>query len=122
MGDVEPELLVRKGLLPENLPPVFTGDKLWPALSPKSSIYQISSKAVGEGAQYNASKRGGQRRVFHIPHPIYIKEQGIFYKTHWAEIKGFSIALQALSPSQVLKRTKCDMCALLLILNCLKSV
>jgi hypothetical protein len=78
VGDVEPELLVRKGLLPENLPPVFTGDKLWAALSPKSITYQISSKAVSEGAQYNASKRGGHRRVFHIPHPLYIKEQGHF--------------------------------------------
>ncbi len=87
MVEVEAELLVKKGLLPENLPPVFTSDELWTALWPKSTTYQVTAKAVGEGAHYNASKRGGQRRVFHIPHPVYIKEQGIFYKTHWADIQ-----------------------------------
>ena len=115
MGDVEAELLVKKGLLPENLPPVFTADELWPALSPKSSTYQISSKAVGEGDQYNESKRGGQRRV-----PV--SHRAFSTRRIGPQFKGFSIARRALFPSQLLKRTKCDMYALRLILNCLKSV
>lgn len=97
MPDISPELLVSKGLFPENLPPVYTGDALWNALSPRQQAYSISAKASGELSTYNASKRGSQRRLFAIPHPLFAKEQGIFFRTHWADIE----ALFASAPGSV---------------------
>src|SRR4051812_10531671 len=87
MPVLSPELLVTKRLFPENMPPVYTARDIWAALNPKQTTYLISPKASGELCLYNASKRGGQRRVFAIPHPLYIKEQGIFFQSHWSEIE-----------------------------------
>jgi reverse transcriptase-like protein len=84
---ISPELLVTKGLLPENLPPVFTARNIWPALSPNVLTYSVTAKAVGDLCIYNASKRGGQRRLFGIPHPLFIKDQGLFFERHWADIE-----------------------------------
>src|SRR5437588_1669460 len=84
---INPELLVSYGLFPENLPPVYTTKAIWKALNPKQTAYAISAKAAGELSLYNASKRGAQRRVFAIPHPLFIKEQGLFFKSHWPDIE-----------------------------------
>jgi hypothetical protein len=84
---IDPKLLVSKGLFPENLPPVYTTSAIWSALNPKQTVYAASAKAVGELSLYNASKRGGQRRLFAIPHPLFIKEQGLFFEKHWADIE-----------------------------------
>jgi hypothetical protein len=83
---IDPELLVTKGLFPENLPPVYTTQAIWKALNPNQLEYTISAKAWGELCLYDASKRGAQRRVFAIPHPLFIKEQGIFFQKHWSAI------------------------------------
>jgi hypothetical protein len=37
-------------------------------------------------ASYNASKRGGQRRIFGLPHPSFIHDQGLFFEKHWTDI------------------------------------
>jgi hypothetical protein len=84
---IDPELLVSKGLFPENLPPVYTTSSIWKALNPKQTAYSVSAKAAGELSLYNASKRGAQRRIFAIPDPLFIKEQGLFFKNHWTDIE-----------------------------------
>ncbi len=84
---IDPELLVSKGLFPENLPPVYTTRSIWGALNPKQTTYAVSAKATGELSLYNASKRGGQRRMFAIPHPLFVKEQGLFFQKHWTDIE-----------------------------------
>ena len=38
---------------------------------------------------YNASKRGGQRRMFAIPHPLFVKEQGLFFQKYWTDMEIF---------------------------------
>jgi hypothetical protein len=86
MAPIDPEAQVTKGLFPENLPPVYTTQAIWKALNPKQSAYTISAKASGELCFYNASKRGAHRRVFAIPHPLFIREQGFFFQKHWPEI------------------------------------
>ena len=83
---VDPERLVSLGLFPENIPPVFTTKHIWKAINPSQTAYAISSKAIGELATYNASKRGGQRRGFSIPHPLFVKDQGLFLRRHWQVI------------------------------------
>ncbi len=74
------------GLLPENLPPIFTSKKLWHHFSGSGAAYGITGKAVGDHATYNASKRGGQRRVFGVPHPAFARDLGLFFEKHWAEL------------------------------------
>jgi hypothetical protein len=87
MPPISAELLVRYGLFPENLPSVFTTRAIWPQLPPATVVYAVTRKAVGELCTYDASKRGGQRRIFAIPHPLFIRDQGIFFEKHWAEIE-----------------------------------
>ena len=85
MVDISSELLVTTGLLPENLPPVYTSKQLWPALPHGSSF--LNKTMVGEASSYNASKRGNQRRMFHIPHPLFVLGQGDFFKAHWNDVE-----------------------------------
>jgi hypothetical protein len=84
---ISPELLVTKGLLPENVPPVFTAARIWPTFGEDGTAYTVTSKVIGEPCIYNASKRGGQRRMFGIPHPTFVKDQGLFFEKHWADIQ-----------------------------------
>ncbi|SSC71452.1 unnamed protein product [Ciceribacter sp. T2.26MG-112.2] len=88
MAAVQPsaELFATKGLLPENLPPVFTTRNLWAHLAPIGGAYGVVAKVVGEAATYNASKRGGQRRIFGVPHPAFIRDAGLFYEKHWPSL------------------------------------
>jgi hypothetical protein len=44
MPDFNPELIVTKGLLPENLPPVCTARDLWKSLSQKASAYAVTEQ------------------------------------------------------------------------------
>lgn len=87
MAPINPELLVTKGLFPENLPPAFTTESVWNALGAKQLAYVATPKAIGELCLYNSSKRGGQRRTFAIPHPLFIKEQALFFQKHWPDIE-----------------------------------
>ncbi|WP_137043749.1 RNA-directed DNA polymerase [Pseudolabrys sp. FHR47] len=87
MADLETELLIKKGLFPENLPPVYTAANIWPILSSQSESYSIVAKSIGGLSGYNASKRGGLRRIFSVPHPVFVKDQGFFYRKHWPEIE-----------------------------------
>ncbi|MGO7582400.1 hypothetical protein ACC689_09650 [Rhizobium ruizarguesonis] len=81
------EHFVDRGLLPENLPPVFTSRKLWKHFAAFGTGYGITGKAIGDHAVYNASKRGNQRRVFAIPHPGFVRDAGLFFEKHWADLE-----------------------------------
>jgi Reverse transcriptase (RNA-dependent DNA polymerase) len=93
-----PEKLVTKGLLPENLPPVYTAQNIWSAFSQDGTTYAVTAKMIGEPCVYNASKRGGQRRLFDIPHPAFVRDQGLFFEKHWTHIEAlFEAAIGSLS-------------------------
>src|SRR5580704_11533102 len=95
---ISPELLVTKGLLPENIPPVFTATEIWPTFGTDSTAYTVTNKVIGEPCIYNASKRGGQRRIFGVPHPTFVKDQGLFFEKHWADLQSlFGTASGSLS-------------------------
>lgn len=79
--------MVELGLLPENLPPVFNTRSLWSPIAGTGQNYLVTEEVKGEHALYNASKRGGQRRLFHIPHPLFVRDQGVFFEKHWADIE-----------------------------------
>jgi len=55
MNRPEPELFVTKGILPENLPPIFTTAGIWGAFSAYGTSYAVTSKCEGRHAHFNAS-------------------------------------------------------------------
>jgi hypothetical protein len=85
-GLVDIEKLTTIGLFPENLPPVFTPKNIWACFAGLGNDYAITSNCVGEHATYNASKRGGQRRIFGIPHPAFVRDVAVFFEKKWADI------------------------------------
>lgn len=87
MDEPDAQSFMDRGLLPENLPPIFTSEKLWSHFSVSGTSYGITGKAVGDHAVYNVSKRGGQRRVFAIPHPAFVRDLGLFFEKHWTDLK-----------------------------------
>ncbi len=75
-----------RGFLPENLPSVINSKELWPHFTDFNSSYQITTKRSGRVSPYNASKRGFQRRMFGIPHPLFVHDQAAFLVRHWDTI------------------------------------
>jgi hypothetical protein len=80
------ERLLTRGLLPENIPSAFTASSLAPLYAPYSAMYMITAPCIGDLARFNASKRGGQRRVFGIPHPSFIHDAAVFFSKNWSDV------------------------------------
>ena len=82
-----PVEMVARGFLPENLPPSFNASMLAETFSRAGTAYCVDGKSVGSLAHYNASKRGDQRRLFGMPHPLFVWEQGLFFEQNWGLVK-----------------------------------
>jgi Reverse transcriptase (RNA-dependent DNA polymerase) len=87
--DIPPSVqrIIESGTLPENLPPLFTSARIWPLYTGHSGSYLVTTQCIGAISQYNASKRGGQRRFFGLPHPTFVFDQAVFFEKHWAALK-----------------------------------
>jgi len=81
-----PEAILKRGFLPENLPPPLTSASFWDHYKTQTGSYLVTQNCVGALAPYNASKRGGQRRVFSLPHPTFVHDQAYFAEKHWADL------------------------------------
>jgi hypothetical protein len=82
--------LLRKGYLPENLPPAFTTASIadhFLANPPRGYITQGNNPL--RAASYNASKRGLTRRVFSAVHPATGHDMAEFVSSHWTDITAF---------------------------------
>lgn len=79
--------LLRKGMLPENLPPIFSTQSLFdlPAIS-QANRYLVSRSRKGKLAGFNASKRGLQRRMFAVPHPLFHHDASMFFERNWSAV------------------------------------
>ncbi|MCZ8106052.1 MAG: RNA-directed DNA polymerase [Burkholderiales bacterium] len=80
---IEANDFVGRGLLPENLPLAFTGQDI--ARGMPNSV-PLNSTLVGDITPYNSIKRGGQRRVFGVPHPVFVQQAAAFFSEHWRHI------------------------------------
>jgi len=80
--------LLRRGYLPENLPPTFTTDALGIYLAQKRTWYSQPRGAV-RAATYNASKRGMTRRVFSLVHPETAHDLAEFVSNREGELTRF---------------------------------
>lgn len=88
-GGVPPptwEAFLRYGVLPENLPAPFSTSSLIQAYKPDANSYLVTGRVGGSLSQYSASKRGGQRRLFALPHPTFIHDQTVFLNKQWPAI------------------------------------
>ena len=82
--------LLRKGYLPEDLPPPFTSAPIvdyFLANAPPN--YVINSGGLLRAATYHASKRGLTRRMFSAVHPVTAHDTAEFVATRWEEITNF---------------------------------
>ena len=84
---ISAELLIRNGLFPETLPSVYTARAIWAALPVVATHYAVTGPAVGQLCNYDSSKRGGLRRMFAVPHPLFIRDQGVFFERHWTTLE-----------------------------------
>ena len=84
---ISAELLIRNGLFPETLPSVYTARAIWAALPVVATPYAVRGPAVGQLCNYDSSKRGGLRRMFAVPHPLFIRDQGVFFERHWTTLE-----------------------------------
>lgn len=82
--------LLRKGYLPENLPPAFYSDSVADGLRSIGGDGWLSqsSRAV-RPTTYNASKRGITRRAFSLVHPETMHDLARFVAQRWRESESF---------------------------------
>jgi hypothetical protein len=86
LTSIDIEKLTTVGLLPENLPAAYTTKNIWAPYAPHGDAYIVTKLTIGEHAIYNASKRGGQRRIFGIPHPAFVRDIAVFCNKHWSDV------------------------------------
>lgn len=82
----ERETVIRRGFLPENLPPVVSSYQLWDLYSQRDNSYLTTAKSIGSLCLFNASKRGGNRRIFSLPHPNFVFDQATYFNGHWSHL------------------------------------
>jgi hypothetical protein len=82
--------LLRKGYLPENLPPAFSSEGIANFFDANSGhTYLSDAKRPVRPAAYNASKRGMARRTFATVHPVTGHDLAEFVSTRWEEAVEF---------------------------------
>ncbi|WP_161790503.1 RNA-directed DNA polymerase [Inquilinus limosus] len=88
-NDLKADLL-KKGYLPENMPPSFISDAICGFFDTKAYRTFLSSSATPvRPAVYNASKRGMTRRTFSVVHPVSGYDLAEFAATRWGQIEAF---------------------------------
>lgn len=96
--------LLRKGYLPENMPPAFSSEEIADFFdaNPGRAYLSNAGRPV-RPAVYNASKRGMTRRTFAAVHPVTGHDLAEFVDTNWEEaIEFFSRSSFSLSaPRQI---------------------
>ncbi len=78
---------LRKGLLPDNLPPFVTSREISTSNFANGTAYQVTSEVKGNHSPFNASKRGFQRRSFGLSHPVFVKDAANFFEKNWKDLR-----------------------------------
>lgn len=97
--------LLRKGYLPENLPPGFASEQIadYFIKNPRQGFLSQNARPV-RPAIYNASKRGMSRRTFSAIHPTTGHDLAEFISARWDELQtffkksSFSLSVPTLTP------------------------
>lgn len=78
---------LRKGVLPDNLPPFVSSKSIVDPVLGDGNSYQVTKEVSGLPSPFNASKRGFQRRSFGLSHPVFVRDAALFFSKHSAELK-----------------------------------
>jgi hypothetical protein len=73
------ETMLERGFYPENLPPVFAIENFHEAAIPFLQSQEYTLNKPTECCIYNASKRGGARRNFEMPNPLFMIDASIYF-------------------------------------------
>lgn len=76
------ERILEKGYFPEGIPPVFEVENLHEASLKVVSKREYTTDKPTEHSKFNASKRGGQRRIFSVPNPTFMFDAATFFLSH----------------------------------------
>lgn len=82
------QAIMEKGFYPENLPPVFAVNDFFKAAS-ASNLFdedQIDRDKPLSLARYNETKRGGQRRIFSTPNPLFFIDVAVYFADHRSKL------------------------------------
>ena len=76
--------LMEKGVYPENVPPLFRVRHFFRVCDRRGllSSDQIVSKKPTRLSRYNETKRGGQRRIFSTPNPLFFIDAARYFTTY----------------------------------------
>ncbi len=69
-----------RGLLPDNLPPFLTSEQLVAPSLGSETEWHVSTNILGRPSPFSGSKRGFQRRVFSVPHPVFVRDAALFFR------------------------------------------
>lgn len=85
------DVILRKGYLPEGIPPVFHSEKIadYFIKNPNNDFFTNNKTKPVRSAYYNASKRGLARRVFSVMHPITAHDSAKFIEQNWYKIEEY---------------------------------
>jgi hypothetical protein len=106
------EALLERGFYPENVPPVFAVRNFYKLAASHISTEKYQSNKPTEPVVYSSSKRGGSRRVFSVPNPLFYLDCAIFFSKYRSEIyehyvaTGDSISIPNFSKSERPARIK----------------
>lgn len=81
---------MEKGFYPENLPPVFAVENFH-ATASRCGLFdedQLERKKPVALARYNETKRGGQRRVFSTPNPLFFVDVSVYLASYRRRLDG----------------------------------
>ena len=79
--------LMEKGIFPENVPPVFQVQNFFRVAHEQGllDVQQIDKKPT-RLSNYNETKRGGQRRIFSTPNPLFFIDAASFFTKYRRQI------------------------------------
>lgn len=77
--DLFAKSMLERGYFPENVPPAFKIRNLHLSSSEALESDQYLTDKPTEGARYNSTKRGGQRRIFTLPNPVFMIDAAKYF-------------------------------------------
>ena len=78
--------LMEKGFFPENVPPVFQVQNFFKVSDEHGLLNSVLINKSTKLSRYNATKRGGQRRIFSTPNPLFFINAASFFTKYRGQL------------------------------------
>ena len=80
--------LMENGFFPENVPPVFKVQNFFKVSDELGLLDSFQITKPTKLSKYNATKRGGQRRIFSTPNPLFFLDAASFFTKYRGQLDG----------------------------------